>query len=254
MQVVKRPKAFRKAAFAPMFALFVGLFAPALALVGPGWLAAPSPAGAAVVPQVSSGGAPGVPNGGHSCAVLLGALNQPVYCWGFNSSGQLGDPSVPIGGHSNVPVQVQGLMNAREVSAGANHTCAVDSSHAVWCWGDNSFGELGNGTFNQSTMPVQVSGILATQVSAGFGFSCAVTLKAVVKCWGDGNDGELGNGTNSDSDTPVLVKNLSNLTAVAAGAFTPARSTRTAGCGAGATTSTASWATAPRPAAMSRSR
>ncbi len=173
------------------------------------------PAAASFVPFVTTGGAAGVPNGGHSCALMP---DQSVWCWGMNSNGQLGTTQVGLQGHSPVPVPVQGLPAAIDVSAGANFTCAVDTSNNVWCWGDNSFGELGDGTFTQSSVPVEVSGGLkASQVSAGDDQACAVTLNRTVKCWGDGQEGALGDGSNSDSTKPVLVHGLTLISAVATG-------------------------------------
>ena len=65
------------------------------------------------------------------------------------------------------------LPPATDVSAGHDHTCAVDTGHNVWCWGNNAFGQLGNGTISvQEEFPQLVLGIQATQVSAGDGATC----------------------------------------------------------------------------------
>jgi alpha-tubulin suppressor-like RCC1 family protein len=152
--------------------------------------------------------------GGHSCALMP---DRTVWCWGQNTTGQLGDNSTA---DSTVPVQVQNLPPAINVGAGHDHTCAVDTANAVWCWGNNAYGELGNGTTSVSqALPVPVQGIAALQVSAGDGFSCAVTMAHTVDCWGDNNYGELGSGTYADSSVPVKVKNLANVTQVAAGFY-----------------------------------
>jgi len=178
----------------------------ALALSG---LTAPAtaPANAGTVPVVTSGG-------GHSCALMT---DQSVWCWGRNTTGQLGNGTVA---DSLVPVWVRTLPPAINVSAGHDHTCAVSTSNQVWCWGSDAFGELGNGSTSTSQkFPVLALGVQALQVSAGDGFTCAVTLTHTVKCWGDNNFGELGDGTLADSSTPVKVKNLTNVTQVAAGYF-----------------------------------
>jgi alpha-tubulin suppressor-like RCC1 family protein len=173
-----------------------------------GTLAGKGQPAAALTPPVVTGG------GGHTCA-LLG--DQSVWCWGQNTSGELGDGAKA---DSLVPVQVNPLPAAIDVAAGYSHTCAVDTTHIVWCWGSNAFGELGNGTTSTgSTAPVQALNVQASQVSAGREASCAVTLAQRVRCWGDNNFGELGDGNFNDSSTPKLVAGLTGVTQVAVGDF-----------------------------------
>lgn len=117
---------------------------------------------------------------------------------------------------------MKGLPPAVYVSAGSDFTCAVDSSANVWCWGDDEFGQLGNGRSgrgNWTDVPQKVKGLQATQVSAGGGQACALTTAATVSCWGEGNEGGLGNGTTTNADTPQAVKNLIGATQVAAGGY-----------------------------------
>src|SRR6266478_2923525 len=94
----------------------------------------------------------------------------------------------------------------------------------VSAWGDNSFGELGNGTNTTSNTPVQTSGITGVTAIAGGGFhSLALKSDGAVWAWGYNGDGELGNGTNTDSNTPVQVLGpggvgfLTGVTALAVG-------------------------------------
>jgi alpha-tubulin suppressor-like RCC1 family protein len=94
------------------------------------------------------------------------------------------------------------------VAAGLAHTCAVLMDGRVQCWGDNQWGELGDGTFVSSTTPVTASGISdAVAVSAGYLHTCARTRSGRVLCWGQNGAGQVGNGDASGTTvaTPVEV-------------------------------------------------
>jgi len=86
----------------------------------------------------------------HSCGVTAGGN---AFCWGDNSSGQLGDGTT--GGRVS-PVPVAGGLTFAVVSAGGDHTCGATPSGGVYCWGDNLFGQLGSGTTVTSLTPVRV--------------------------------------------------------------------------------------------------
>jgi alpha-tubulin suppressor-like RCC1 family protein len=88
----------------------------------------------------------------HACAVTAPGN---VYCWGYNAYGQLGNGSTTTVSPPQGPVH--GLSyTATAVAAGANHTCSVLSNGSTACWGNNSYGQLGNGTPTSSTTPVTV--------------------------------------------------------------------------------------------------
>jgi len=150
----------------------------------------------------------------HTCAVLSGGT---LKCWGNNDDGQLGNGRARYT-LAPAPVAVRGITNARAISAGWGHTCALLLGGTIKCWGRNPTGELGNGTETYSSTPVQVSGIsTAVQVSASDYHTCAVLSGGSVKCWGSNNSGELGNGTTVDSSTPVQVSGISTASQVSAG-------------------------------------
>ncbi len=134
-----------------------------------------------------------------------------TFSWGYNSVGQLGDGT---GTSSSVPVAVDtsGVLAGKTVTAVGStksHACVV-AEGAVYCWGWNAFGQLGDGTVTSSSVPVAVdtSGVLAdkavTAVSTGSGHSCALADGAAY-CWGYNSSGQLGDGMTTDSAVPVAV-------------------------------------------------
>jgi alpha-tubulin suppressor-like RCC1 family protein len=138
----------------------------------------------------------------YTCAV---SFSGAAFCWGANFD-VFGD-SASIR-ESASPVPVPGLSSGvAAVSAGDVQACAVTTSGAAKCWGENDRGQLGNGSTKRSTTPVDVVGLGAgvVAVSAGGSFSCALTADGAVKCWGGNVNGALGNGTTAESHVPVEV-------------------------------------------------
>ena len=165
--------------------------------------------------QVSAGGGPD----DHSCGVTAA---RDAYCWGLNADGQLGNGTHGANTGSNVPVLVSGGLAFASVSAGAGvgpHSCGITTSGAAYCWGNNRFGQLGNGSSNIfADVPVVVSGGLTfISVSAGTFHSCGVTLGGAAYCWGANGTGQLGNGTNTSSSVPAAVSGNLTFASVSAG-------------------------------------
>jgi alpha-tubulin suppressor-like RCC1 family protein len=149
----------------------------------------------------------------HTCALLS---NGKVKCWGLNNNGQLGDGSI---NESFQPVTVRQLLAGGGLTdltgivaleAGSLHTCALRVDGKVFCWGDNTRGQLGDGTMTDSHAallnPVQqvvlegrfdLGGIVA--LGLGQQHSCALGVDGQPFCWGSNSNGQLGNGGNSDS-------------------------------------------------------
>jgi len=118
-----------------------------------------------------------------------------VACWGDGSEGQLGDGRAS---DSRQPVFVQGLPGrVVEIAAGAYHTCARLTDGTVSCWGENRFGQLGDGTRLERDAAVSVVGLpgKVRSLVAGSSFTCALLEKGGVACWGSNEMGELGVGT-----------------------------------------------------------
>ncbi len=151
----------------------------------------------------------------HACIVLT---DGTVRCWGKNLNGELGDGT--SGGFRNVPVIVSGLTNVQAVSAGEAFSCALKTDGTVWCWGQNTYGQLGNGTSVNSLAPVAVPGLTGvTALAAGSVHLCVRKNDGTARCWGLNSSGQLGNGTTTSSSSPVTVSGLSGVVALASGVY-----------------------------------
>ncbi|HEU5304443.1 MAG TPA: hypothetical protein VFU40_07360, partial [Gemmatimonadales bacterium] len=145
--------------------------------------------------------------GFHGCGLIRGgaaSVDGLAYCVGRNEEGRLGDGSLT---DRDSLVAVEGGYRFLTLSAGERHTCGIVSgTRRLRCWGDNTFGQLGNGTNISQEVPVSVADSLTfVAVSAGAGHTCGVTPQGVAYCWGRNTDGQLGDGTNADRSTPTQV-------------------------------------------------
>lgn len=159
----------------------------------------------AAAPVVVSGlpsGATAITAGAqHSCALMR---DGAVWCWGAGAA--LGTGSAT---DRATPVAVTGLSGpAVAIAAGATggHTCALLADTTVECWGANRYGQLGNGTTTNGTVPVAVSGLTGVaRIAAGAAHTCAAASNDTVTCWGSGAQGRLGTGALTDATRPVAV-------------------------------------------------
>ena len=213
--------------------------------------------GCATLPVAVSGlsGVTAIAAGGYHSLALL--YNGTVMAWGVSKTGALGNGNntgpdtcggVPC---ATRPVAVSGLSGVTAIAAGeyggnqpgyGAHSLALLNNGTVMAWGDNSYGELGNGNNTGpdncggvpcATRPVAVSGLGGvTAIAAGDGHSLALLNNGTVMAWGVNYYGQLGNGNNTGPDTctfpnsnnstgcattPVAVSGLSGVTAIAAG-------------------------------------
>ncbi len=141
-----------------------------------------------------------------------------VLAWGFNKDGQCGvQADAPR--FITAPRLVAGLTNITQIAGGTLHSLALDSNGKVWAWGNNFYGQLGNGSVeNLDATPTIVAGLPnAKAIGAGAGHSVALLTDGTAKAWGWNFYGQLGNGlsgyqTNGEerrSAVPVTVKNVS---------------------------------------------
>ncbi len=181
-------------------------------------------------------------NGHHTCALIS---DGTIKCWGKGDGGQLGvgysnsgtalqvpgistatrveaglwdtcailsDGSVKCWGNFQAtPSTKAGLSGVTDLSVGYLFACAVNGDTSVRCWGYNAHGQLGDGTFTDSTTPVVSVASGAQKVWTGGASSCAKVEHGLIKCWGSGSAGELANGRSGyvsgvpyKSNTPVI--------------------------------------------------
>ena len=157
---------------------------------------------------------------GHTCAIRgTGAL----YCWGDNEKGQLGDGTVAP---RISPKRITAVSDWKFVTSGGeenrSYTCAIRGTGALYCWGDNSSGQLGDGTKTQRFSPKRITAVADwTTIAAGGEeiaiHTCAIRGAGALYCWGDNFNGQLGDGTQTDHLSPKRITAVDDWTSVAAG-------------------------------------
>lgn len=163
----------------------------------------------AVTPQLAAGGS-------HTMALMT---DGSVRTWGYNAQGQLGNNTLAT---SAVPVSVAGLAGpVKAIAAGVSHSVALLADGTVQAWGNNEWGQLGDGTTTTRLTPVTVNmGGPVVAIAAGTSHTLALLADGTVKACGLNSYGQLGDGTSSNRLTPVTVINLGGpVTAIASGSY-----------------------------------
>jgi alpha-tubulin suppressor-like RCC1 family protein len=158
--------------------------------------------------QIAAGGL-------HNCGITL--IGETL-CWGFNDQGQLGNGgTITIFPDTTGPSSLTPVLGAPvfdSVTAGYKHTCALDAAGLAYCWGDNAFGQLGDGTTTTRLAPVPVAGgTTFIALSAGFYHTCGIATGGAAYCWGRNSPnelqesvgGQIGDGTTTSKSSPALV-------------------------------------------------
>lgn len=141
------------------------------------------------------------PGASHTCGLTA---DQDAYCWGANVSGQLGTrgDTSPV----FTPQIVYGGFKFSSIAAGANHACALTPSHDALCWGNNQFGQLGDGTGTNRVAPTLVTGAVSFQaIAGGDPWTCGISTAGKAYCWGAVEGVGTVSSPHGYDNTPVFV-------------------------------------------------
>ncbi len=172
------------------------------------------------------------------CVQITGGANHTcvrhaegtVSCWGSNASGQLGQLASKVtttctqSSSSKIPcllspAEVPDLSDVADVGAGEQYSCVRKTDRTVACWGDNTQGQLGDGTKTARSAPATVTGLGTDVVELAVGrfSSCARHATGKVSCWGGNGNGQIGDGTTVDATRPTDLAGFSDVLQLAVG-------------------------------------
>jgi alpha-tubulin suppressor-like RCC1 family protein len=149
----------------------------------------------------------------HTCGLTLSGL---AYCWGSNAYGQVGDGT--FDSPRLVPTHVSGGLTFTMLESGTYQACGLMAGGAAYCWGNNTYGRLGDGTTTNRSVPTPVIGGLSfTSVVSGDNHTCGLVSGGIAYCWGLNNAGQVGDGTLTDRYQPTAVAGGHTFTALTLG-------------------------------------
>jgi len=138
--------------------------------------------------------------------------------WGINSSGELGNGT--FGGISSLPVEVWNLTDVLDIKGGGSHCLSLKNDGKIWAWGNNKYGQVGNGKTNHSNIPVEVMNPTTnvTTISGGGAHTLALRNDGIVFAWGNNLRGQLGNESVLDNSTiPIEVLYITDVAMITGG-------------------------------------
>lgn len=162
-----------------------------------------------------------ISSGGRGVCGIITSTSK-VKCWGWNGYGEVGDGTYT---QRNSPVSIDAATSYLKVVVGGSENggqtaCGITSANDLKCWGDNQYGQYGNGTNTSSTTPVVLhAGTKYSDISVGGLFTCGITTAGQLRCWGVNWDGQLADGTFNDSNVPLNVDVGVNYSMVSAGGY-----------------------------------
>lgn len=142
-------------------------------------------------------------------SITITMLPSNAYAWGINGQGALSDGTATS---RPVPGSIMGAGRTyTKIATGSASSCGLLANGTVECWGQNSYGQVGDGTTTRRYLPVKVLGLSgASDIQAGVYHFCALTSGGAVKCWGRNDAGQIGDGSTANSLAPKQVSGLTS--------------------------------------------
>jgi hypothetical protein len=167
----------------------------------------------ALAPVGHEGALQGI-SAGHGFACGIDGSGAGI-CWGSNGDGELGRGTQDAGGASQPPAPVSGGLVFDRIAAGSEHACGLTAGGLAYCWGDNTWGQLGSASTERALEPMAVlGGQQYRDIDADLGITCAIRIDGIAACWGMGH---LGNATIHESHQPLAVSGGVPFTAITVG-------------------------------------